>query len=119
MTPAEAIYFAAAALPDADRAAYLARVCAGADELRRQVERMLAARPEFGDFLEPPPAPSSGGETGTFAPDAPPAAAAGPTADFPGRDEHVGSVLAGKYKLIEEIGEGGMGSVYMAQQTEP
>src|SRR5262245_59692598 len=111
MTPAEAIYFAAAALPDAaraaslargcacaaavlpdaDRAAYLALVCAGADELRRQVERMLAARPEVGDFLESPPAPSSGGETGTFAPDAPPADAAGPTADFPGRDEHVGS----------------------------
>jgi Protein kinase domain len=41
------------------------------------------------------------------------------TADRPGKDEHVGSVLAGKYKLIEEIGEGGMGSVYMAQQTEP
>ena len=41
------------------------------------------------------------------------------TADFPGKDEHVGAILAGKYKLIEEIGEGGMGSVFMAQQTEP
>ena len=44
---------------------------------------------------------------------------AGATSDRPGRDEHVGVVLVGKYKLIEEIGEGGMGSVYMAQQTEP
>ena len=42
-----------------------------------------------------------------------------PTADFPGKDERVGAVLAGKYKLIEQIGEGGMGSVFMAQQTEP
>ncbi|CAN5514477.1 hypothetical protein BH10PLA2_BH10PLA2_22930 [soil metagenome] len=41
------------------------------------------------------------------------------TADFSRKDEQVGAVLAGKYKLIEEIGEGGMGSVYMAQQTEP
>ncbi|MGL4423600.1 MAG: protein kinase domain-containing protein, partial [Gemmataceae bacterium] len=37
----------------------------------------------------------------------------------PGRDEHVGAILGGKYKLIEAIGEGGMGSVFMALQTEP
>ena len=41
------------------------------------------------------------------------------TADFPGVNDRVGAILGGKYKLIEEIGEGGMGSVFMAQQTEP
>ena len=34
-------------------------------------------------------------------------------------EERIGTILAGKYKLIEAIGEGGMGSVYMAMQTEP
>ena len=33
--------------------------------------------------------------------------------------ETVGSVIAGKYKLLQEIGEGGMGSVYMADQIHP
>src|SRR3954469_3105020 len=119
MTPAEAVYFAAAALPAADRAAYLARACAGNADLRRRVERMLAARPEVGDFLEPPPAPPAEGATGPFAPDAPPAAAPASTGDYPGAGERAGAVIGEKYTLVEPIGEGGMGSVWRARQTEP
>ncbi len=41
------------------------------------------------------------------------------TEDCTDSTARVGAVLAGKYKLVEEIGDGGMGSVFMAQQTEP
>ncbi len=41
------------------------------------------------------------------------------TAVFRASDTLIGSVLSGKYKLIENIGNGGMGSVFMAQQSEP
>jgi serine/threonine protein kinase len=41
------------------------------------------------------------------------------TEDYGDPTARVGAILGGKYKLVEEIGEGGMGSVFMAQQTEP
>src|ERR1700680_2759915 len=105
MSPAEAVFFAAAALPTAERAAYLDRACAGHDDLRQRVEQMLAARPLIGDFLEPASA-----HTSAHVSDRQPE-----TEDHADPTARVGSILAGKYKLSEEIGEGGMGSGYMAQ----
>jgi eukaryotic-like serine/threonine-protein kinase len=112
----ESLYFAALEKPSAERVAFLDEACRDDQDLRARVERLLAAQPNVGDFLDALVAPidSAASEgTVTFRSDA------GATSDFPGRDEKVGSVLVGKYKLIEEIGEGGMGSVFMAQQTEP
>jgi tetratricopeptide (TPR) repeat protein len=43
-------------------------------------------------------------------PDSPPGA---------GGEIRIGTVIAGRFTLVEEIGEGGMGSVWVAQQTEP
>jgi hypothetical protein len=86
--------------PDA-RHAYLDRECADAG-LRRQVEALLAAHAAAGDFLDQP-VPAADPGTGAYVE----------------TDAVVGTTIAGKYKLLEVIGEGGMGSVFMAQQTEP
>src|SRR5262245_75549 len=81
-----------------ERAAYLDRACGDDTELRRRVERLLEADAAADDFLD----------TG---PDV-----AAPTAV--GVVESAGMVI-GPYTLLELIGEGGMGSVWIAQQTGP
>jgi serine/threonine protein kinase/WD40 repeat protein len=95
----EGIFFAALEMQgQAKRTAYLDEACKGDAELRRCVERMLAAQPKIGDFLQPP---------------APPAAA-----ETPPLVERPGTVI-GPYKLLQVLGEGGFGVVFLAEQTEP
>src|SRR5262245_59388193 len=105
MSPAEALFCAALRLPPAERAAFLERACGGDAGLRARLRRMLAAQARVGGFPDPPPAAAAPGGQRT-GPPAPPA-------------EAPGAILAGRYKLRQRIGEGGMGSVWMADQLEP
>jgi serine/threonine protein kinase len=93
---------------DAERQTFLDRQCAGDAELRRRLEELLHAHERPQPALDEPLAaipPPLREQTGSYAASE--------------HEEQAGTILAGKYKLLERIGEGGMGSVWMAQQTEP
>src|SRR5262249_34669151 len=83
-----------------ERAVFLDGACASDPELRREVEKLVRDYFRAGSFLEQP--------------------AHGPavTVEEPPSTERPGALI-GPYKLIQEIGEGGMGTVWMAQQTQP
>jgi eukaryotic-like serine/threonine-protein kinase len=111
MSPAEDVFFTALAKADpAERAAYLDEACGADVELRRHVGRLLEAHPQIGSFLEegaevvPEPHKIDG--------------PAGATIDLPIVTEHAGTVI-GPYKLLQQIGEGGFGVVFMAEQSHP
>ncbi len=97
---AEAIFFEALEVTDsADRRVLLDQQCGDDAELRTDVERLLAAQGKVDEFLE------------------------GEAADVVvTRDavvsEHAG-MLIGHYRLLQQIGEGGFGVVFMAQQQQP
>ena len=99
----EAIFQAAVELGSPDQqAVYLNRACAGEPELRRQVEELLKAAIAAEAVFE---------ARGTVR-------VADSTARIMPVLEQVGSLI-GRYKLLEQIGEGGCGVVYVAEQTEP
>jgi len=132
------LFHAALNLPDpADRPAFLDRECGDDPELRARLDELLAAHDRPASALVRPLA-GNPGETAalvdaeprpTLAATGHPAGAggssetvAGPTASFPpseGAAPVVGTVIAGRYKVRQEIGEGGMGSVYLAEQIHP
>jgi eukaryotic-like serine/threonine-protein kinase len=105
---AKSLFLAASDLSNpAERAAYLDRECGGDADLRARVEALLRAN-------DAAPLSDGDAQTGAHTPHD-----TNRTEDYADPTASIGAVLACKYKLVEAIGEGGMGSVYMAQQTEP
>ena len=109
MKPSEAseqtIFDGARQMPDAQaRASYLEAACAGDPKLRERVENLLKASLRADQFLAGHPL-----ELGEAARQTMPI---GPLSEGPG-------TIIDKYKLLEKLGEGGFGVVYMAEQKQP
>jgi serine/threonine protein kinase/tetratricopeptide (TPR) repeat protein len=108
------------AIPPAQWEAFLTARCGTDAALRRHVGQLLQAHAEAGSFLERPAARPEG--TGAYAPGSAPDAAAEVPADDGGpqaADGDRAGTAVGPYKLLQEIGEGGMGTVFLAEQTQP
>src|SRR6266853_1204242 len=89
----------------AERAALLDRECTGNPTLRAEVDSLLAAHDQVSEFLEAP-RPALSAET-----------MSGTTAMVQATEKADDQI--GRYKLLQKIGEGGCGVVYLAEQEEP
>ena len=109
----DTIFCTAIAITSAeDRAAYIAQACGSDQELRGQVEKLVHAHFQAGSFLEQPAA-----EAGATSDEVSPGRWIDPAA-LPPPSEAPGTRI-GPYKLLQQIGEGGMGVVFMVEQEQP
>ena len=98
---AEAIFLAALdKTTPQERVAYVEATCVGDPELLGRVRELLSCHEGSQGLLDVPPP------------------GLGCTVEMPATSEQPGTFV-GPYKLLQQIGEGGMGTVFMAEQTEP
>src|SRR6516225_5009894 len=104
------VFSAARQLPAAERAAYLDQTCAGDPALRQRVEELLRSSEDAEGFLQEPAPGAQRPDGGS--------AALTLVLNVAAPGEKAGDRI-GRYKLLQQIGEGGCGLVYMAEQEEP
>jgi len=97
---AKTIFLNALEMPSEARQAYIAEQCGRDDALSAEVQALLRHHQELGSFMEPESAPRA-------------------TSTEARALTEVAGMMIGPYKLLEQIGEGGMGIVFMAEQQEP
>src|SRR5262245_9377016 len=106
----ELFLYAVGKLPPEQWDGYVSEACGGDAELKQQVGGLLQIHREAGNFLDRPAAAVT--FTGAFAP-------ASWEEVGEGSPRECAGMMIGPYKLLQQIGEGGMGTVFMAEQTAP
>jgi serine/threonine protein kinase len=96
----ESVFEQALELPVGDRSEFLQKNCDGDDELRREVQSLLDSHVRAGSFIDQP---------GLFF----------ASEENDERDAPIASgELIGSYRVVREIGRGGMGAVYLAERAD-
>ena len=104
----EKIFHRATELPFRDRADYIESECAGDDDLRSQVEQLLANDQPDGDVIEAAIADAVDQLPATQE-----------NENIPGQRNTIDPRSIGAYRLLQKIGEGGLGEVWLVEQKRP